>query len=84
MVGLEAHRPPLLQDGLVGRVQPLAHGRRRVVVVVVVAGRRVVVVVVVDGLVGIVVLLLPEEVGMEVSAGETEDRILQIYLVCES
>lgn len=69
VVGLESHRSPLLQDGLVGGVQALADRRRRVVVVVVVAaGRRVVVVVVVDWLVGVIVLLLPQEVGVQVPA----------------
>lgn len=71
VVGLEAHGSTLLQDGLVGRVQALAHSRRGVVVVVVVVmpgGRGVgVVVVVVDRLVGLVVLLLPKQVGVQVS-----------------
>lgn len=67
VVGLESHRSSLLQNGLVGCVQALANCRRRVVVVVVVVtGGRVVVVVVVDWLVGVIVLLLPQEVGVEV------------------
>lgn len=72
VVGLESHWPPLLQDGLVGGMQALADRRCRVVVVVVVvvaAGWGVVVVVVVDRLVGVIVLLLPKEVGVQVPAG---------------
>lgn len=65
VVRLETHWSPLLQDGLMGCMQPLAdrwHG-----VVIVMVGRRRVVVVVVDRLVGVIVLLLPEEIGVEVS-----------------
>ena len=73
VVRLKPHRPPLLEDGLVGRVQPLPHRRQRVVVVVMVTGGGVVVVVV-DGLVALRVLLLPQEVGVEVAGGEKESR----------
>ena len=66
MVGLETHRPPLLEDGLVGGVQTLPHCRHRVVVVVMVTGGGVVVVVV-DRLVALGVLLFPQEVGVEVT-----------------
>lgn len=66
MVRLESHWPPLLQDGLMGSMQPLTHRWSRVVIVVMVT-RRKVVVVVVHRLVGIIVLLLTEEVGVEVS-----------------
>ncbi len=62
VVRLESHRSPLLQDGLMGGMQPLANSWRRIVIVVVVTGRRVVIVVVVHRLVGVIVLLLPEEV----------------------
>lgn len=69
MVGLESHRPTLLQDGLMGRVQALAHSRRRVVVVVMMMpGRSVVIIVVVHRLVGLIVLLLPKQVRVQVSA----------------
>lgn len=69
MVGLEAHWSTLLQDGLMGCVQALAHSRCRVVVVVVMMPRRsVVVIVVVHRLVGLIVLLLPKQVGVQVSA----------------
>ena len=75
MVGLEAHWPPLLQDGLVSGVEPLPYSRSGVVVVVVMVTRRgVVVVVVVDGLVGVVVFLLPQEVRVEVSARLWKNR----------
>lgn len=65
VVRLESHWSPLLQDGLMGCMQPLANSWRRVVIVMVT--RRRVVIVVVYRLVGIIVLLLPEEVGVEVS-----------------
>lgn len=68
MVGLEAHWSTLLQDGLMGCVQALAHSRRRVVVVVVMPRRSVVIIVVVHRLVGLIVLLLPKQVGVQVSA----------------
>lgn len=77
VVGLESHRSSLLQNGLVRCVQALANRRRRVVVVVVVTGGRVVVVVVVDWLVGIIVLLLTQEVGVEVPAKVELDFIIQ-------
>lgn len=67
MVGLESHWSTLLQDGLMGRVQALADSRNRVVVVVM-PGRRVVIIVVVHRLVGLIVLLLPKKVGVQVSA----------------
>lgn len=67
VVRLESHGSPLLQDGLMGCMQPLANSWGRIVIVVVVTRRRVVIVVVVDRLVGIIVLLLTEEVGVEVS-----------------
>lgn len=70
MVRLESDWTSLLQNGLMGCVQPLPHSGVVVVVVVMVTRRRVVVVVVVHRLVDIVVILLPEEVGVEVSAGE--------------
>ena len=66
MIRLEPNRPPLLQDGLMGCVQALANSWGGVVVVVVVS-RRGVVVVVVHRLVALIVLLFPEEVGVEVS-----------------
>lgn len=68
MVGLESHWSTLLQDGLMGCVQALADSRRRVVVVVMMPGRRVVVIVVVHRLVGLIVLLLPKQVGVQISA----------------
>lgn len=69
MVRLEAHWSTLLQDGLMSCVQALAHSRCRVVVVVVMMPRRsVVVIVVVHRLVGLIVLLLPKQVGVQVSA----------------
>lgn len=78
VVGLESHRSSLLQNGLVGCVQALANRRRRViVVVVVVSGGRVVVVVVVDWLVGVIVLLLPEEIGVEVPVEVEVDFIVR-------
>lgn len=67
MVRLESHWSPLLQDGLMGRMQPFTNGWCWIVIVVMVTRRRVVIVVVVHRLVGIIVLLLPEEVGVEVS-----------------
>lgn len=67
VVGLETHWSPLLQDGLVGCMQPFTNGWGRVVIVVMVTRGRVVIIIVVHGLVGIVVLLLPEKVGVEVS-----------------
>lgn len=67
MVRLKAHRSALLQDGLVGCMQPLADSWGGVVIVVMVTRWRVVVVV--HGLVSIIVLLLSEEVGVEISAG---------------
>lgn len=67
MVWLEAHWSTLLQDGLVGCMQPLANSWCRVVIVVMVTRGRVIVVIVVHRLVGIIVLLLPEEVGVEIS-----------------
>lgn len=66
MVGLESHWSPLLQDGLVGCMQALTNGWRRVVIVLVTRGR-VVIIVVVYRLVGVIVLLLSQEVRMEVS-----------------
>lgn len=66
MVRLESHWPPLLQDGLMGCMQPLTDSWRRVVIVIMVTRRRVVIVVV-HRLVGIIVLLLPEKVGVKVS-----------------
>lgn len=52
-----------------GRMQALANSRRRVVVVVVMmSGRSVVIIVVVHRLVGLIVLLLPKQVGVQVSA----------------
>lgn len=64
VVWLEAHRPALLQDGLVGRMQALANRRWGIVVIMVSRGR---VVVVVHGLVSINVLLLSKEVRVEIS-----------------
>lgn len=66
MIGLESHWSPLLQDGLVGCMQALTNGWRRVVIVLVTGGR-VVIVVVVYRLVGVIVLLLSQEVRVEVS-----------------
>ena len=60
MVGLEAHGASLLQDGLVGRVQPLAHHRDAIHVVVVVAWRLVVIVVVVCRLVALILFLVSQ------------------------
>lgn len=68
MVRLEAHWSTLLQDGLMSCVQALAHSRCRVVVVVMMPRRSVVVIVVVHRLVGLIVLLLPKQVGVQVSA----------------
>lgn len=67
VVRLESHWSPLLQDGLMGCMQPLANSWSRVVIVVMVTRRRVVIVVVIHRLVCIIVLLLPEEVGVKVS-----------------
>lgn len=59
-------------------MQALANRRRRVVVVVVVvSGGRVVVVVVVDWLVGVIVLLLPQEIGVEVPVEVEVDFIVR-------
>lgn len=69
VVGLESHWSSLLEDGLMGCVQALANSRCRVVVVVMMSGRSVVIVVVVHRLVGVIVLLLPKQVGVQVSAG---------------
>lgn len=69
VVGLKSHWPSLLQDGLMGCMQALANSRRRVVVVVRMSGRSIVIVVVVHRLVGVIVLLLPKQVGVQVSAG---------------
>lgn len=69
MVGLESYRSPLLQNGLMGCMQPLTNSWRRVVIVVMWTRRGIVVVIVVHRLVGIVVLLLPKEIGVEVSVG---------------
>lgn len=66
VIRLEPHWSPLLQDGLMGCMQPFANSWCRVVIVVMVTRRRVVIVVVVHRLVGIIVLLLPKEVGVEV------------------
>ena len=74
MVRLEPNWSPLLQNGLMGCVQALANSWSGVVIVVMVTGRRVVIVVVVHRLVGIVVLLLSEEVGVEIS----EDMLRKI------
>ena len=68
MVGLETHRSPLLQDGLMGCMQPLPNSRGGVVIVVMMTMRRVVVIVVVHRLVGVIVFLLTKEVRVEVSA----------------
>lgn len=66
VVRLEPDWSPLLQNGLMGSMQALANSRGRVVIIIMVTRRRVVVIVV-HRLVGVVVLLLPEEVGVEVS-----------------
>lgn len=65
VVRLETHRSSLLQDGLMRCVQPLPDSRRGVVVVVLVTLGRVVVVV--CSLVGFVIFLLAQEVGVKVS-----------------
>lgn len=57
MVWLETHWTPLLQDGLMGCMQPLTNHWSRVVVVVMMTMRRVVVIVIVHRLVGIIVFL---------------------------
>lgn len=70
VVGLKSHWSSLLQDGLMRCVQALANSRWCGVVVVVMMSRRsVVIVVVVHRLVGVIVLLLPKQVGVQVSAG---------------
>lgn len=66
VVGLKSHWSSLLQDGLMGCVQALTNSRCRVVVVMM--SRRSVVIVV-HRLVGVIVLLLPKQVGVQVSAG---------------
>lgn len=66
MVRLESHWSPLLQDGLMGCMESLTNSWRRVVIVVLVTRGRIVIIVV-HRLVGIIVLLLPKEVGVEVS-----------------
>lgn len=68
MVRLESHWSALLQDSLMRCMQALANSRCRVVVVVMMTGRSVVVVVV-HRLVGVIVLLLPKQVGVQVSVG---------------
>lgn len=68
MVGLEAYWPPLLEDSLVGCMQPLTNSWSRVIVVVMVTRRRVVIVVVVDRLVTVIALLFPKQVGVKISA----------------
>lgn len=78
VVRLEAHWSPLLEDGLVSRMQPLPYSRGGVIVVVMVTGGRVVVIVV-DRLVGIIVFLLPQKIGVEVSVqAERRERIQEI------
>lgn len=57
----------MLQDGLVGCMQTLPNSRRRVVIVIMVTKRGIVIIIVVDRLVGIIVFLFPQEVGVEVS-----------------
>lgn len=74
MVGLEAHWPPLLEDGLMGCMQPLTNRRGRVVIVIWLTMGRVVVVV--HRLVGFIVLLLAKKVGMKVTADKEERTVI--------
>lgn len=68
-----------------GRMQALADSRRRVVVVVVLMpGRSIVIIVVVHRLIGLIVLLLPKQVGVEVSAGGNEDHVIKCFLKDEN
>lgn len=69
VIGLKSHWSSLLQNGLVGCVQALSNRWCRVVVVVMMSRRSVVIVVIVHRLVGVIVLLLPKQVGVQVSAG---------------
>lgn len=62
VVGLEAHRPTLLQNGLMGSVKPFPQTRDAVVDM---ATGRVVVWLVV------VVLMVPQQVGVQVTVGES-------------
>lgn len=80
MVRLEPHWPPLLQDGLMGCMQPLAYRRHRVVIVMV-TRRRVVIVIVVYRLVGVIVLLLPKEVGVEVSMEVKVGLVISFHFI---
>lgn len=75
VVWLETHWPPLLQDGLMCRMQSFPNSWGWVVIVVMRTVGRVVIVVVVCRLVGIIVLLFTEEVGVEVSA-DTKERLI--------
>ena len=76
VVWLESNRSSLLQDGLVGCMQPFAHSWCWIIIVVMMTSWGVVIVVV-NSLVGIVVLLLPEEVGVEVPV---EDTMCLVYV----
>lgn len=80
MVRLEPHWSPLLQDGLMGCMQPLTN-RWHGVVIVMVTRRRVVIVVVVYRLVGVIVLLLPKEVGVEVSVEVKMGLVISFHFI---